>query len=349
MTADRDPQLPTPPDRAGGAGPMLSATPAGPPRFVVPVRGRTCLVAARPTRLDVLAEVSAGWREWAVDPLGGWYAYVSPTHVPTVAWGHEDGRRGRLPPSSRDMWSCLALTGGVLFVGGRQSLVAYDLEADGRVPVELELPPEFRAPEKAFDDLLVDGGRLLALDDVVSPKWLFTYDVTDPRRPRLTGRFGLSHGINETLHQIAVGGRWAAVRSEIGFRGGHLNAVRLLDRAGLGEVAQVTTHRIDSWAARPGPRHDWESVDLLDDVLLIAAGAEGVGVCDLSGERLPDPEDRSACRELAARCGAGIRYRPVPGGGAVRRVHGLPGTRRMLAVVETPDGPADTVLADVPS
>lgn len=34
----------------------------------------------------------AGRREWAVDPVGGWYAYVSPTHVPTVAWGHEDGR-----------------------------------------------------------------------------------------------------------------------------------------------------------------------------------------------------------------------------------------------------------------
>ena len=48
-----------------------------------------------------------------------------------------------------------------------------------------EIPDHVRVPDKAIDSLHTDGNRLIAIDNLVKPKFIFTYDVTDPTNPVL--------------------------------------------------------------------------------------------------------------------------------------------------------------------
>lgn len=91
----------------------------------------------------------------------------------------------RVLPFSTLPASCIAhvalpLEGGLL-VGGHGEVAEalwwrHPRQASDRWEA-LDLPPKIRKPGKAIDGLHLDGQRLIAVDDIVTPKWLVLYAI----------------------------------------------------------------------------------------------------------------------------------------------------------------------------
>lgn len=186
----------------------------------------------------------------------------------------------------------LTLVGTTLYVGGLGALALRDLrDADARW-VRVALPPQ--CARNTIDALLVDGARLLVVDDMLFPKYLLAYDVTDPLAPALRSCDDILSGVNQRIRAAALGERWLAVLAGGGHRGGNFVQVKLVDRERLTLRSWLT--RLTPWSdARDRPPPQWLDVAVDGSRLLIAAGADGVLAFDLA--RHADPYLASDERE----------------------------------------------------
>jgi len=70
---------------------------------------------------------------------------------------------------------CLALAGDILYVGGacgKEVLGYFDLNNEQPIWTPLHIPPGLMKHGKSMDDLLIDGNRLLAIDNIFYPKFM---------------------------------------------------------------------------------------------------------------------------------------------------------------------------------
>ncbi|HEY1189444.1 MAG TPA: hypothetical protein VGE74_17455, partial [Gemmata sp.] len=213
-------------------------------RVVVPVKGVNTFCSFANGQLrpeNPLPMVRPG--EHAIDDEFGWVAWPAEDGK-TVHRTHLDATEGEggfaplvMPPAYKA--ECLLFHRQVLFVGGdcgKEVLGSFDLASPEPEWVPLAVPEEFRRYGKRIDDLLLDGDRLIAVDDVVFPKYLLRYDVTNPRAAQLAGVIGLlAHSGNETIHCGALGESWLAILSRSVTMGGGANFIGLLGRQDLGE------------------------------------------------------------------------------------------------------------------
>lgn len=346
-------------------------------RFVVPVKGVNTFCTFLDGQLrpeNPLPTVGNG--EQAIDDEFGWVAWVAEggrtiglTHLDAIEG--EGGFSPLVMPEGYEA-GCLLFHRQVLFVGGRcgtEVIGAFDCAAPEPRWTPLEVPAEFRKHGKRIDDLLLDGDRLIAVDNHDVPKYLLVYSVADPRQPRLleTRRIPTLWW-GESIFAGALGTNWLALLSVGGgtIVGSRLQ-IGLYDRQELalfGWLAAIPKGRAYGGAGfASGPRRTWDRVAFAGDVLLIAAGDDGVGVLELAQLQRPtnpvecDPTNRgrfersafkSEHEEFAKACGAAVRYvRPTGRSGDVVQVAPVPGTRHFLAVVESKTE-LDTVVMELP-
>jgi hypothetical protein len=198
-----------------------------------------------------------------------------------------------------DMYATdVALVGDVLFVSGgyrwpttsEEILLTRSLQGDEWTAVDL--PKQCRRPGKLIDALLIDGKRMIAVDNAVKPKWFLEYNVEKPERPALLGTPELKHEPSEHALSAILGSRFVAVRSVAVTNDGFSRFVRLYDRHSLLECAYATaSHGGAPGSYRevsdPAPgrdqlesHHQWHDIAFLKDTLLIAGGRDGLGILD---------------------------------------------------------------------
>lgn len=151
---------------------------------------------------------------------------------------------------------------------------------------------------KAIDALVIDGDHLVAVDDVVLPKWFFRFDRTVEGAPSLVGSVDLSHRPNEqTVPGAARSSQWIALRSEGTNRSGNFRVVRVYARGSL-EARAILEQRFDR--ARDSPVNDpWGGAAFVGERLLVAAHADGL--LDIDCSRLDPPPARARPIDLARR------------------------------------------------
>lgn len=163
-----------------------------------------------------------------------------------------------------------------------------------------ELPAVMRRflSDKSVDALVLDGDRLVAVDDVVRPKWFFLFDRTAEAGPALVGTVDLSHSPNErTVPGAARSSQWIALRSEGTSRTGNFRNVRVYARGSL-EARAYLRERFDR--PRDSPINDpWGGAAFVGERLLVAAHADGL--FDIDCTRLDAPPDRARPIDLARR------------------------------------------------
>jgi hypothetical protein len=344
--------------------------PVTPRWFVLPRRGESVLCAVDGGRLVEINPVPVPPRARCAVSASGWVAWVADegkaigrTHVDAEPREHERFAPVSMPTDYHA--ECLAFAGGVLYVGGRcgkEVLGRFDFGEVSPAWVPVEVPAELRQPGKAVDDLLPDGDRLVAVDDIVYPKYLLRYDVADPCRPELRRTEKLfNHGTYESILAASLGDSCVALLSSTVGMGGSARHIALLDRGSLHEFACLSTWTRrwgdDPSGGREEHQHQWQGVAWRGDVLLIAAGPEGVGILDPGGVARPTPAlatrddyfgpPGADARAFGEWCLRATVYRPVPGGAPVVGARVLPGLPDVLAVVESPDG-LDTVAVPLP-
>ena len=130
----------------------------------------------------------------------------------------------------------LAIKGDVIYLGGHR-MVKKGLNNDDEVNVgemagymdltleepkwhPLPLPIEMQAG-KSIDDVLVYEDKLILVDNIMYPKYLFEYDITDPLNPVASKTINLpNNGTYEHIHRGSNNNEWMALLSGGVGRGG---------------------------------------------------------------------------------------------------------------------------------
>jgi hypothetical protein len=179
----------------------------------------------------------------------------------------------------------VSVRGGVAYVGGRcgsEVLGRVELESGPLRWQPMDVPEEVRRWGKAVDAFVWRGERLVAVDDIVMPKWLLVYDTAWPLAPRLVSTVELqAHCSYETIH-AGVGSDSCigliSTSMNHGWSGVHLS---ILDASSFAELGLLTTTAPDSWRGE-ALRLAMHGLDSTGDRFIVACGDAGVGVLDAS-------------------------------------------------------------------
>lgn len=202
----------------------------------------------------------------------------------------ESGKRWSISLPAKSRPFDLVVWRNWLFVaaGGRTLLATDTWNADASwvtLPCVDAAPPRGNAAwlplpcEKDIDALAIQDDRLLALDNVVMPKWLLIFELTDagaqgPSRIKLP-----DHGTYERIEGAAYrDGRFAVLSRTVGMMGASKH-VWLLDGSSYGQEGNAY-----SFEASFDPRYDEgflplicaEDIAVCRDILVLAGGRYGL-------------------------------------------------------------------------
>jgi hypothetical protein len=109
-------------------------------------------------------------------------------------------------------------------------------------------------PRKAIDELFVDGDRLLAIDDIVFPRYSLIYAIRDRTQLELMQAVQMvDHTSYESVRAATLGRRWLAVISVGINHGTWMQFVAVLERDSLAERV-CYDYSIDPFEGRDAPR-----------------------------------------------------------------------------------------------
>ena len=176
-----------------------------------------------------------------------------------------------------------AISKNILFVTGKLGehiLGFYDLAISKPVFTPIEIPDKVK--NKVFDDLIVDGKTLIAIDNVFRPKWLVVYDISNPDKPEPVKVNPLMAGVNEHIEEGVIGSNYMALFCESGTMGGRSQSIQIYDKTKeFAPVAAISlwssNHRGESTGYKSNP-----TMSFAGDLLLLSGYGGGVGVLDCS-------------------------------------------------------------------
>ena len=171
----------------------------------------------------------------------------------------------------------LLLNNGNLFIGGISSnnemLIQYNLQNDSWY--QLDIPKEVFLDGKAIDDLVVNDRFLIAVDNIVLPKYILFYDLNSRNKLRFSHfRELISNGAYERIHQARITPKYLGLYStnSSGYTGGreHITIYNDLDLTSAFTISM--------------PRVNIRSINdflLVDDLLFIAHKENGLGIFEI--------------------------------------------------------------------
>lgn len=182
---------------------------------------------------------------------------------------------------------CLAINGRTLYVGskGKDHIIGMIRLDAPHLSWEPMARPE-EAHRKAVDELLLDEDRLFSVDNLVTPMWLWEYDVTEPASPKLVRSVKLPHhGPYEHVVAAAVGKHWIAIISKTGGRQWAGKYLALYSKETLEQCCVLEWYGISqlilSAPDKNGLPIQLDSLAFLGDRLFMPAGTKGIGYLDV--------------------------------------------------------------------
>ncbi|MEC9070732.1 MAG: hypothetical protein VX938_00075 [Myxococcota bacterium] len=100
---------------------------------------------------------------------------------------------------------CIAMKGSQVYVGAQSVWVPLDEGGWEQIP----MPGFARGEGKRLDGLIIDGDRLVAVDDLLLPKWNLEYDIQAPETPVYVRAMEMHPNITyERIYAATGGTRW---------------------------------------------------------------------------------------------------------------------------------------------
>lgn len=191
----------------------------------------------------------------------------------------------------------IAVVENILYVGGdcgEEVLYSIHLTNEQKNWVSLDVPSNLKREGKSIDDLLIDGNKLIAVDNIIFPKWLLVYDITLPELPKLECAKEIpNHGTYEHIVMGSVGTNWIALLSSTIGRAGVGVHIAIFDKHSMNECFYLS--RQDNMSSMMNrdkkelmdEQSNWNGIAFLDDLLMIPSGKRGIGILDLSNIQKP--------------------------------------------------------------
>lgn len=228
----------------------------------------------------------------------------------------------------------LLLLGNNLFVGGEMGteiLVQYQINHNQWD--KLEVPNEVQVFGKAVDDLVVNDSFLIAIDNLVFPKYILFYDL------KFEGKLELSHfrelkanGSYESIHQGIITSEYLGIVSETigyGIKNEHITIYSDPDL-------------INSFAlsARFEEVRAFNDFLLIENKLIIAHRKKGLGIFEIKDSYFTANSTNSRVDENL------IVYKPYEKGEIIRMTI-IPNTSKIILTIRDPKGEISNEIVDI--
>lgn len=165
-----------------------------------------------------------------------------------------------------------------LFVGGdkgKEMLIQYHIKSEKWY--QLEIPNEVNVWGKAIDDIVVNDSLLIAIDNIVMPKYVLFY------RKNTTDKLELSHfkelkhnGAYESIHQGRITETYIGLLSDT-YSGyvGATNHITVYNNLDLSSSFALSSNQNDK------NYHSFTDFILINDKIVIASKEKGLGIFEI--------------------------------------------------------------------
>ncbi len=162
-------------------------------------------------------------------------------------------------------------------------VVSYSIPSDKFIVVDMP----FKKDNKCVDDLLIDNNKVIAVDDIVYPKYLIEYDFSNPDYPYLIKSYNLPK--NGTYERISKGtlneDYIALLSSSFGMDGGgrYINIFRkgyYDNYIRLSQWFGIKLYGINNRNEKSDKKYFWRDIYLVpnQNILLISSNEDGIGI-----------------------------------------------------------------------
>lgn len=175
-----------------------------------------------------------------------------------------------------------------LFIGGEMSseiMIQYNLQS--KMWYNLQVPAEVMFPGKAVDDLIVNDSLLIAIDNIVMPKYALFYKLSP------NGKLELSHykefksnGAYESISQARITNRYLGLisRTYSGYSGA-TDHITIYDGLDLSSSFALSSNEHEKVP------HSFADFAIMDDKLLIASKEKGLGIFNIKKPYFRDADE----------------------------------------------------------
>lgn len=165
-----------------------------------------------------------------------------------------------------------------LFVGGEMGeeiLIQYHLQNEKWY--QLEIPNEVRFFGKAIDDLVINDSLLIAIDNIIMPKYVLFYRLNTDSKLILSHYKRLKfNGAYENIHQGRITEKYIGLLSDTysGYVGAS-NHIAIYDDLELTSSFAITSNQNDE------DYHTFTDFLIVKDKIIIASKEKGLGIFDI--------------------------------------------------------------------
>lgn len=165
-----------------------------------------------------------------------------------------------------------------LFIGGemgKEMVVQYNIQSQKWY--QLQIPIEVMFPGKAIDDLVVNDSFLIAIDNIVMPKYVLFYGLNSNGRLDLSHYKELKHnGAYESIHEGRITEKYIGLLSETssGYVGA-TNHITIYNNSDLLGSFALSSNQNDK------NYHSFTDFILINKKIVIASKEKGLGVFEI--------------------------------------------------------------------
>lgn len=165
-----------------------------------------------------------------------------------------------------------------LFIGGemgKEILIQYQIKKNQWE--KLEVPEEVQMWGKAVDDLVVNDSLLIAIDNIVTPKYVLFYNLKSEAKAELVHFKELKHnGAYESIHQGRITETYIGLLSDT-FSGyvGATNHITIYNNLDLTNSFALSSNQNDK------NYHNFTDFVLTKDKVVIASKEKGLGIFEI--------------------------------------------------------------------
>ncbi|HRI65726.1 MAG TPA: hypothetical protein PK156_15870 [Polyangium sp.] len=218
----------------------------------------------------------------------------------------------------------LEVVDDVVFVGadaGQGMFGFWDLRASAKWQ-QIPLPSQVNWAGKGIDGFAVHGSRLIAIDDVVIPRYLLVVDISNPREPRwIEHRDYPAHSSCERVASVTSNGEIVVMLSHSVNHGATASHIGFMNLVTLEEYAVLSVQGLSSFRKWADRSYDFHAIALQGRRLLIAAGADGLALLPVrhvpKEKNRPKPARRNVFPQIPRLSVETLRFVPVPQGSVV--------------------------------
>lgn len=167
---------------------------------------------------------------------------------------------------------------------GKEMLVQYHMQSEKWY--QLEIPEEVLFLGKAIDDLIINDSLLIAIDNIVMPKYILFYHLNPKDKLKFSNFKELkSNGTYESIHQGRITNNYLGLIS--GTYSGYVGATEHIT---IYNNLNLTSSFTLSYPQQDKDYHTFTDFVIIGDKIVIARKEEGLGVFEIEDSYFKDSE-----------------------------------------------------------